>query len=93
MSNAVASSAITCPAPRPPGAATSGRTSPLLTQQNQPGPIRKILTHLGEPLELTPITPARGPPSDWGEFVQINDDRDVFQASPDELPVIDIRSL
>jgi hypothetical protein len=29
----------------------------------------------------------------WGEFVQIYDDRDVFQASPDELPAIDIHSL
>jgi len=25
--------------------------------------------------------------------VQIHDDRDVFQASPDELPAIDIHSL
>jgi len=25
--------------------------------------------------------------------VQIHDDRDVFQASPDELPVIDIHSF
>jgi len=25
--------------------------------------------------------------------VQAHDDRDVFQASPDELPVIDIRRL
>ena len=28
-----------------------------------------------------------------GELVQIHDDRDVFQASPDELPAIDIHSL
>jgi hypothetical protein len=27
------------------------------------------------------------------ELVQIHDDRDVFQASPDELPAIDIHSL
>jgi len=44
-------------------------------------------------LEPPPISPARGPPADWGEFVQIHDDRDVFQASPDELPAIDIHSL
>jgi hypothetical protein len=25
--------------------------------------------------------------------VQVHDDRDVFQASPDELPAIDIHSL
>ncbi len=59
----------------------------------QPGPIRKILTHLGEPLEPPPVSPARGPPTDWGELVQIHDDRAIFQASPDELPAIDIHSL
>jgi len=32
-------------------------------------------------------------PADWDELVQARDDRDVFQASPDELPVIDIHSL
>jgi hypothetical protein len=55
--------------------------------------IRKILTHLGEPLEPPPVSPARGPPTDWGELVQVHDDRDIFQASPDELPAIDIHSL
>ncbi|MFM7137322.1 MAG: hypothetical protein ACKO1M_09690 [Planctomycetota bacterium] len=34
-----------------------------------------------------------GPPADWGEFVQGHDDRAIFQASPDELPDIDIHSL
>jgi hypothetical protein len=58
-----------------------------------PGPIRKILTHLGEPLEPPPISPARGPPTDWGELVQVHNECDVTQASPDELPVIDIHSL
>jgi hypothetical protein len=48
---------------------------------------------LGEPLEPPPVSPARGPPADWGELVQVHDDRAIFQASPDELPVIDIRSL
>jgi hypothetical protein len=59
----------------------------------EPGAVRKILTHLGEPLEPPPVSPARGPPTDWGEIVQIHDNRDVFQASPDELPSIDIHSL
>jgi len=62
-----------------------------------PGPIRKILEALGEPLEPPPVSPARGPPIDWGEFwgefVQVHDDRAIFQASPDELPAIDIHSL
>ena len=39
------------------------------------------------------VSPARGPPTDWGELVQADDDWAIFQASPDELPVIDIHSL
>ena len=39
------------------------------------------------------MSPARGPPADWGELVQVHDECDVTQTSPDELPVIDIRSL
>ena len=64
----------------------------LIAFITEPGPIRKILTHLGEPLEPLPLAPARGPPTEWGELVQIHDDRDVFQASPDELPAIDIHN-
>jgi hypothetical protein len=44
-------------------------------------------------LEAPPLAPARGPATDGGELVQAHDDRDVFQGSPDELPVIDIHSL
>ena len=58
----------------------------------EPGPIRKILAHLGEPLEPPPLAPARGPPADLGELAQAHDDRDVVQASSDELPMIDIHS-
>jgi len=65
----------------------------LIAFITDPGPIRKILTHLGEPLEPPPISPARGPPTDWGELVQVHNECDVTQASPDELPVIDIHSL
>ena len=65
----------------------------LIAFITEPGPIRKILTHLGEPLEPPPVSPARGPPTDWGELVQAHDDRGVFQAAPDELPVIDIHSI
>ena len=42
---------------------------------------------------MPPHVPARGPPTDWGELVQVHDDSDVFQSSPDELPAIDIHSL
>lgn len=38
-------------------------------------------------------SPTRGLPTDWAELVQAHDDRDVFQASSDELPAIDIHSL
>jgi hypothetical protein len=65
----------------------------LIAFITEPRPIRKILTHLGEPLEPPPLLPARGPPTDWSEFVQAHDDRAIFQASPDELPVFDIHSL
>jgi len=40
-----------------------------------------------------PVSPARGPLTDWRVRVQVHDDRAIFQASPDELPVIDIHSL
>ena len=53
----------------------------LIAFITKPGPIRKILTHLGEPLEPPPIAAARGPPTDWGELVQAHHDRDVFQAT------------
>jgi hypothetical protein len=58
-----------------------------------PAPIRKILVHLGEPLEPPPLAPARGPPAGWHELVQAHDDRDAIQAAPDDLPMIDIPSL
>ena len=64
----------------------------LIAFITESGPIRKILTHLREPLEPPPVSPARGPPTDWGELVQAHDDRDAIQTSPDELPVIDIHS-
>ena len=35
-----------------------------------------------------PASPAHGPPTDWGELVQVHDARAIFQASPDELPVV-----
>ena len=57
-----------------------------------PGPIRKILTHVGELVEPPPVSPARGPPTEWTELVQAHDDRDVMQAEDDEFPVIDIHS-
>ena len=65
----------------------------LIAFITEPGPIRKILTHLGEPLQPPPVAPARGPPTDQGELIQAHDDRNAFQASPDELPGIDIHKL
>ena len=64
----------------------------LIAFITEPGPIRKILTHLGEPLEPPRVSPARGPPTDWGELIQAHDDREAVQVSPDELQVIDIHN-
>ena len=77
--------ALACP--------TCGGDIRLIAFITDPGPIRKILTHLGELLEPPPVSPARGPPIDWGKLVQTHDDREAVQVSPDELPVIDIHSL
>jgi hypothetical protein len=38
------------------------------------------------------LHPSR-PPADWGELVQVHNDRDATQASPDELPAIDIHAM
>jgi hypothetical protein len=52
----------------------------LIAFITDPGLIRKILTHLGEPLEPPPVSPARGPPTDWAELVHFHDDRAILQA-------------
>jgi len=62
----------------------------LISFITDPGPIRKILTHLGEPLDPPHVSPARGPPVDWGELVQSQGAGEFEQASPDDLPMIDI---
>ena len=76
--------------PECPGCSGDIRLIAIITE---PGPVRKILMHLGEPFEPPPVSPARGPPTNWGALVQVHDDRDTIQASPDELPAIDIHSL
>jgi len=65
----------------PPECPACGGDIRLIAFITEPGPIRKILTHLGEPLEPPPIAAARGPPTDWDELVQAQDDREVFQAT------------
>jgi len=62
----------------------------LISFITDPEPIRKILTHLGEPLDPPRVSPARGPPVDWGELVQSHGDGEFEQPSPDDLPMIDI---
>jgi hypothetical protein len=71
----------------------SARAIRLIAFITEPGPIRKILTHLSEPLEPPPVSPTRGLPTDWGELVQVHDDCDVVQGRIGELPEIDIHSL
>ena len=56
----------------------------------QPETIRKILTHLGEPLEPPSVSPARGPPVAWDDLVQAEDDSSLHHASPEDVPMIDI---
>lgn len=65
----------------------------LIAFITDPAPIRKILEAIGEPLEPPPLAPARGPPADFGDLVQVHDDRDVVQTTPDDFPVIDIHAL
>jgi hypothetical protein len=43
-------------------ASCGGDTRPIAFI-TEPGPIRTILTQLGEPLEPPPVSPARGPPT------------------------------
>ena len=62
----------------------------LISFITQPGPIRKILEHVGEALEPPYVTPARGPPVAWDDLVQAEDDGSLHQASPEDLPMIDI---
>ena len=62
----------------------------LISFITQPETIRKILTHLGEPLVPPPVSPARGPPVDWDDLVQAEDDRSLHQAFFEDLPMIDI---
>ena len=76
------------------GALVSGpRLRPAGMRPAGPGPIRQILEALGDPLVPPPLSPARDPPTDWGELVQVHDDREAIQATPDELPAIDTHSL
>jgi hypothetical protein len=50
---------------------------------------KKRLASLGKRLEPPASLSGPGPPPDRGERI----DREVFQASPDELPAIDIHGL
>jgi hypothetical protein len=52
----------------------------------------EFLDRLADLVPPPPLSPARGPPTEWADLVQAHDDCNVFQASPDELPVIDIHS-
>ena len=64
----------------------------LISFINQPEMIRKILTHLGEPLEPPHISPARGSPVARDDLLQAEDDHILHQASPEDVPMIDIHN-
>jgi len=57
------------------------------------GAIETVPNHHRKPRGPPPLSPAPGPPTEWAEVIHAHDDRNVFQASPDELPVINVRSL
>ena len=62
----------------------------LISFITQPETIRKILTHLREPLEPPHVSPARGPPVAWDDLVHAEDDGSLHQAFFEDLPMIDI---
>ncbi len=62
----------------------------LINFITQPMPIRKILEHLGEPLEPPYVTPARGPPVARNDLVPADDGHSRHQATPEDTPMIDI---
>ncbi len=82
----------------PPECPACGGDIRLIAFITEPGPIWKILTHLGEPLEPPLACLGNPDPCDMKVYCPegketFDDDRHVFQASPDELPEIDIHSL
>ncbi len=58
----------------------------LIAFITEPGPIRKILTHLGEPLEPPPVSPARGPPIDWASSSKLMMTAMSFKRRPTSCP-------
>ena len=60
----------------------------LLTVLNRQNAIADAET--GEPLDPPRVSPARGPPVDWGALVQSQGAGEFKQPSPDDLPMIDI---
>jgi len=77
--------------PGPIHTTSAGRSRPTSNRRfasgRRPGWLRQ------REVEPPPVSPARGPPTEWTELVQAHDDRDVTQAELDEFPVIDIHSL
>ena len=62
----------------------------LISFSTDPEPIRKILSHLGEPMDPPRVSPARGPPVHWGELAQSDGDEELKQPSSEDLPMLDI---
>ena len=62
----------------------------LISFITQPETIRKILEHVGEPLEPPYVSLARGPPVAWDDLVKADGNHSLNQALSDDLPMIDI---
>ena len=80
-----------------PGTRFLGRGKPGRREQPAHESLSSRVTLAEVPLTglsfTTPRAKAWGPPTDWVELVQVHNDRAIFQASPDEPPVIDVHSL
>ena len=63
----------------------------LISFITQPETIRKLLEHVGEPLEPLYVIPVRGPPVAWDGLVQAEDDHSLHQAALNDVPMIAIR--
>ena len=78
-------------APARPGAPPAVTRAPLRARRRPAGMETTVTTREAVVTRITHS--ACGPLTDWGELVQVHDDRKVLQDSPEDVPSIDIRLL